>query len=282
MMMDKKEIFRKVGDIIHELNDQYQHLSKTPGNLNELEIELFVANANFLADHLKIIQKLNAAEASALLKTPEKPEVDQPETAAAHEQPVMPAVTEQPAIKEKSTQETNKPEPAGTDTFRFEIDTEDESDIDDIQEEPIENKEEAKPSEPAAVAAEPVVKEVIIREKTISVDTPLKDASEPAPTLNDVMAAQLDQSTVAGKYNRQSVTDLKTIISLNDKMLFVKDLFNGYSLAYSEAIELINRFDNFNSADNFLKNNYSSKNNWSEKQQTVDKFYEILNRRFTK
>ena len=281
--MDKKDIFRKVGDIIHELNDQYQHLSKTPGNLNELEIELFVANANFLADHIKIIQKLNAAEASAL-KTPEKAEVDQSKTTASavHEQPAMPVDTEQPAVEENGTQETNKPEPPGTDTFRFEIKNEDESDIYDVKEEPTENKEDAKPSEPAAVVAESVVKEVIIREKTISVDTPLKDASEPAPTLNDVMAAQLDQSTVAGKYNRQSVTDLKTIISLNDKMLFVKDLFNGYSLAYSEAIELINRFDNFNSADNFLKNNYSSKNNWSEKQQTVDKFYEILNRRFTK
>jgi hypothetical protein len=65
-------------------------------------------------------------------------------------------------------------------------------------------------------------------------------------------------------------------------LLFVRDLFNGYSLAYSEAIEILNRFDNFESADNFLKQNYLSKNNWAEKQHVADKFYEILNKRFSK
>ena len=70
------------------------------------------------------------------------------------------------------------------------------------------------------------------------------------------------------------------MIKLNDKLLFVRDLFNGYSLAYSEAIEILNRFDNFETADNFLKQSYAGKNRWSEKQSTVDHCYEILNRRF--
>ena len=76
--------------------------------------------------------------------------------------------------------------------------------------------------------------------------------------------------------------DLKGLISLNDKLQFVRDLFNGYSLAYTEAIELLDRFDSFEAADNFLKQNYAAKNNWAEKQDVADKFYEILNRRFAK
>ena len=74
--------------------------------------------------------------------------------------------------------------------------------------------------------------------------------------------------------------DLKSSISLNDKLLFIRDLFNGYSLAYSEAIELLNRYVTFAEADAFLQTNYALKNNWAEKPQTVEKLYAILRKKF--
>lgn len=79
---------------------------------------------------------------------------------------------------------------------------------------------------------------------------------------------------------QEKVVDLKTIISLNDKLLFIKDLFNGYSLAYSEALELLNRFSNYGEADAFLQTNYALKNGWSSKPQTVEKFYSLLRKKF--
>ncbi len=81
--------------------------------------------------------------------------------------------------------------------------------------------------------------------------------------------------------NAEPIADLKSAITLNDKMLFVKDLFNGYSLAYSEAVEILNRFHNFEEAERFLKVNYVAKNNWESKQATTDKFYALLRRRFS-
>ena len=65
-------------------------------------------------------------------------------------------------------------------------------------------------------------------------------------------------------------------------MIFIKELFNGYNLAYSEAIEILNRFDSFVAADNFLQKNYAVKNKWLDKQEIVDRFYEVLNRRYIK
>jgi hypothetical protein len=67
---------------------------------------------------------------------------------------------------------------------------------------------------------------------------------------------------------------------LNDKLLFVKDLFNGYSLAYSEAIEIVNRFNTLKRPTAFLKTNYVAKNNWEGKKATSDKFYALLKRRY--
>ncbi|MFC3198995.1 hypothetical protein ACFOET_15330 [Parapedobacter deserti] len=140
-----------------------------------------------------------------------------------------------------------------------------------------------------------VVNQVTIEKKEIHVsasDLPTGQPSEherPARplTVNEMISAQ--RKAGAGSSNAlfaarrgdgERITDLKSAISLNDKLLFIKDLFNGYSLAYSEAIELLNRYDDFASADAFLQANYAEKNNWADKQATVDKLYGILRKRF--
>ncbi len=88
------------------------------------------------------------------------------------------------------------------------------------------------------------------------------------------------QASATTASSAKPVTDLKTAVSLNDKMLFVRDLFNGYNLAYNEAIELLNRCKTFDEADRLLKANYVAKNNWAARQATADKFYTVLHRRF--
>lgn len=144
---------------------------------------------------------------------------------------------------------------------------------------------------------EEVVHEVVIAEKQIEV--PLSAvANEPASgepkpnrplTINEIISAQRAKSpapSYGGTTARLStasnerVKDIKSLISLNDKLLFIKDLFNGYSLAYSEAIELINRYDDFDAARVFLEQNYAQKNNWADKANTADKLYAVMRKRF--
>jgi len=58
--MKQQEVFKKIGTILKELNDQYDYLSTGhESNLNDLELELFVANAHFLSDHSEVLRKLN-------------------------------------------------------------------------------------------------------------------------------------------------------------------------------------------------------------------------------
>src|ERR1700761_9747145 len=63
--MKQQEVFKKIGIIIKELNDQYSYLVENENELNDLEIELFVANARFLADHSEVLQKLVLQNAAA-------------------------------------------------------------------------------------------------------------------------------------------------------------------------------------------------------------------------
>lgn len=135
------------------------------------------------------------------------------------------------------------------------------------------------------------IQEVTIEEKEFSInEEDLPQPSEEKPSrplsINEIMSAQRKKTGTnplfaARRSDGEKISDLKSAISLNDKLLFIKDLFNGYSLAYSEAIELLNRYDDFASAEAFLQANYAQKNNWTDKQATVEKLYAVLRRRFS-
>lgn len=275
--MQKREIFKKIGGIITELNDQYQYLSQNPENLNDLELELFLANSSFLADHIEILRKLNnipePVRGSAPVPLPVEPAPEPEEQPAASELPAIFSFAEE--VTETAFDYEQKPV---AELFDRTLTAEEQAIIDrrmgTTEDQPApEHAEPAAPAEP-----EPV--EVIAQAEPVSVES--APAQAPARvTINDVISSQAAAPTVASRFSTHSVTDLKSIISLNDKLLFIKDLFNGYSLAYSEAIELLNRFDNLDAADQFLKHNYAVKNKWESKPETVEKLYAILGRRFS-
>jgi hypothetical protein len=319
--MKTDNIFRKIGGILAEINEQYQYLSEAPENLNELELELLSANADFLAEHVKVLKKLNLTTVNTSGAQSESL-VEKLSHSNEYKESVSPAAPEQINSDHLMKQEL----PEAYASFHKPVEHEIHPPVARVKEEDVvvypevktEIKEEHEPEpqtesvaptrsesspfasffrpEPIAVKPEPVQEPVpdfisqerpgLDEEATVtkaepSVNNSFEDEKSKAPTLNELISAQRTP-VVTTQFNRQPVSDLKSIINLNDKLLFIKDLFNGYSLAYSEAIEIINRFDSFDAADNFLKTNYSVKNNWAAKQATAEKFYELLNRRFSK
>ncbi|WP_231462417.1 hypothetical protein [Pedobacter sp. Leaf132] len=382
-MMNQQDIFRKIGSILAELNEQYEFLGQNPEKLNELEVELFLANADFLADHVRIIKKLNHTEPSptfietdsSLLLNEQNtiilPDVksykeaeecfdpaELPEVITAEEeeervdiQPEQEIIDEEKIHEEKAdeilSQNFFKPDNEEN-TFEFVLNNHSSDDkfdyeqksTDEIFDRPLSRAEEEilaqkkrihekdeqqvdeptggdedevgpepflmphdepveAPPEIETVAEEPHVEKPIEAFKPVELfdDSIISPAVEekPAffpqavpvkpkpveevktPTLNDLLAKTNQQAEPA----KAPVLDLKQAINLNEKLLFIKDLFGGYNLAYSEAIDIVNKMPNFESADSFLQNNYAGKNNWAAKQATVDQFYELLNRRFS-
>lgn len=302
-MMNKKEIFKKVAGIIAELNEQYEYLSKSPENLNELELELFAANADFLSDHISILQKLNK---NPVLTSPNQEILNVPKNE------VVNPVLEEPADEKTSIEEI--PE-VNIKDWKLELDKEpdksfdfEKRDTNQIFDRPLTEEEinlinyKTKLKEEVEEVPEIPEEKPIVSERAASstsnvnpvldtidkgfdeVESSLEEpvAEFKKQTINDMLSSQASKSTVSSQFVNRQVKDLKSLISLNDKLLFVRDLFNGYSLAYSEALELLNRFESFEAADNFLRQNYSTKNNWAEKQPVADKFYEILNKRYAK
>jgi hypothetical protein len=272
--MKQQEVFNKIGGIIKELNEQYKYLEANPGKINELELELFVANTHFLTDNAEVLRKINLQNNTikpvekAAAKNEEKyfePLVRQAETTvnAPDDQPTpgIDIAAETPADSYSFIRQ--EPE-----VIRHELEI-DESWVDDEDE--VTNE----PEEPVISDQAATIKN---SEKPVT-EAPQIKPDEKRLTVNQKISAQLGNKAGA-ELHIQPVTDLKTAITLNEKLLYVKDLFNGYSLAYSEAIEILNRFKTFEEADQYLKNNYAIKNNWESKPETTEKFYGLLRRRY--
>jgi hypothetical protein len=311
--MKQQEVFKKIGGIIKELNDQFEYLKTIDGPLNELELELFLANSHFLGDHVLILTKLNSqnTEVKKKVQKPEAPHeqnffvplVHTPPLVKTHDKPSETAKDDNPVPKidlgassEDSYSFMHEDEP---ETIRHELIL-DEADWVD-EDEPYEPNtvhealkqeiiDEAVPVKEERVTSavfetsEPLIPEpVAIKEP----DPIVHKTTEPAKkeevlTINERMSAKLAEMAGVGNHGAQShaISDLKQGITLNDKLLFIKELFNGYSLAYSEAIEILNRFGSFNEAELFLKKNYVVKNTWDKKPETAGKFYDLLKRRY--
>jgi hypothetical protein len=319
-MMNKQILFKKIGYIISEITEQYQFLSENPEKLNELELELFSANSHFLSEHISILNKINSSQESHSLLSESSSTTHLPDESVTIQLPTefqqiekeiiteieAPAMVSDSSFKlESGNTHEEKPE------NWFSSDAEENSDLTNLSEstdlEPelleeeipfiLERKPEPKIETPVEVKKEiPVENHQPVTHTAESngayesakphsikeqLDSGFADENHKVPTINDLLSARNPHETVATQFRNNYGHDLKSLINLNDKLLFVKDLFNGYSLAYSEAIELLNRFHNFEEADKFLQQNYARKNNWGNKQSSADKFYEVLNRRFS-
>ena len=344
-MMKQEDLFKKLGLILNELNEQYQFLAQNPQQLNELELELFHANANFLTEHVQIIKKINAS-IQPLALAPAEEEIpletapmvvddnlkeecqleeitfsDQDVDEETDIEAIQPEVEQAPQPEfAEIEEEIFKLDPSPS-TFEFILNDHsehekfeyEEKSVDQLFNRPLSEEEERilaqkiKLREKAAQEAEesldseedeigpepflvqkaeefPIEKEDLELEvappSTINVNTvePVEDPTY-KPTLNDILARSA-KGNINANNTSAGITDLKQGINLNDKLLYIKDLFNGYNLAYAEAIDIANKLPNFEAADNFFQKNYAEKNNWPSKQATVDKFYWLLNERF--
>ncbi|GAA3975688.1 hypothetical protein [Mucilaginibacter dorajii] len=330
--MKQMDVFKKIGGILQELNDQYDYLKAESSDLNELELELFVANAQFLRDHAEILRKMHERETPVIEKQelpvviPEpvvekpKPIIPQPanKPEPIHERRFFEPVVQQKPVVETKLQLSTEPESIVQVPFNpvkveapepeaieeepqpeIELSTANSDDVYSFeleeQEAPIQVIELNEATEPVPVIEipEPVVvaeaKPVIepaaqseLFKPMVPKAEPVKDEGEKVLTFNQKLFAQRaeKENSSTTQANVLPITDLKSAINLNDKLLYIKDLFNGYSLAYSEAIEIVNRFNTFEEAERFLKTNYVAKNNWESKPATTEKFYTLLKRRY--
>ena len=74
--------------------------------------------------------------------------------------------------------------------------------------------------------------------------------------------------------------DIRTRIGINDKYLFISELFANDKVAYDDAIKQLNGFNSIDEAEKWVDAELVSKYGWDKEQETVQSFYDLLNQSF--
>jgi hypothetical protein len=125
------------------------------------------------------------------------------------------------------------------------------------------------------------------------------DAVVEAPTLaqhqtqkeiNEIIAGQKEslndrlkqeKKEVAHILKDSPVKDLRKAIGVNDKFVFISELFRGDEAMYERSIKTINTFHILPEAEYWINRELKVKLGWNDLNDTVQHFYQLVRRRFS-
>lgn len=79
----------------------------------------------------------------------------------------------------------------------------------------------------------------------------------------------------------QPIKDLKSGIGINDRYLFINELFRGDATTYERSILTINKFDSLKESMDWIERELRLTYFWDEKSKTVQQFLHLIKRRFS-
>lgn len=93
---------------------------------------------------------------------------------------------------------------------------------------------------------------------------------------NEVIAEQHQKTDMQSKLQSKPITDLAKAIGINDKFLFIKELFGGDADLYAQTIKHLNQLTDLNDAIIFIQENFD----WDADNETAMAFIDLIRRKF--
>ena len=94
------------------------------------------------------------------------------------------------------------------------------------------------------------------------------------------MVKKQEDKSLADTLNKKPIKELKAAIGINEKFLFINELFDGNLQEYNNSIAALNQCQSYSEATTFIKNNLSGKYKWEEENKYVLSFLDLVKRRF--
>jgi hypothetical protein len=275
----------KINRLIAKIKTDWDRANAANHGISRIDKDILSDDIKKLYD---LIYELDIARGTQHLQNPEKPQIEKnfivEETGQAQTD-----IPDDPAGEESPDQEFNLTQEIQQQQTNASIDTvnetekistaEPENQVPASAQPPRESgidgngSEEIKPEIPKAAVVEENSSLKKLKNTKVTLD--LFSASK---TLADVYQNDKDNS-LAAKIQNNKILDIKTAIGINDKFLFINEIFKGEMSAYNQAIENLNQTNDFSDAIHIiegLKSIYGSEEN----QVSFNKLYEIAKRRF--
>jgi hypothetical protein len=107
----------------------------------------------------------------------------------------------------------------------------------------------------------------------------INETADAGASLND----KLKQSKIdlGDALTDAPIRDLRKAIGINDRFLFINELFRGDESMYERSIKTINGFSILPEAEYWMQRELKVKLGWSDANETVKQFTQLVKRRFT-
>lgn len=98
------------------------------------------------------------------------------------------------------------------------------------------------------------------------------------PSLNEKLFEQ--KKELAEKLTEEPLKDIKKAIGVNDRYIFISELFRGDEAMYERSLKTINRFSIYPEAAFWISRELKLKLGWQEGHPAVKQFDQLVRRRF--
>lgn len=124
----------------------------------------------------------------------------------------------------------------------------------------------------------PTVRKIEFK-KDVDQPEPKKESLfEKAASLYDKIAKPADKS-IAAQHTRQPISNIKAAIGINDKFIYLKELFKGNVDEYNAALDKLNDFENYADAEDYFQE-LKDKHGWDPDSKPFQGLAELLMRRY--
>lgn len=107
----------------------------------------------------------------------------------------------------------------------------------------------------------------------------VNDVTDQAESLNERLKQA--KTELSDTLKEAPVKDLRKAIGINDRFLFINDLFRGDEAMYERSIKTINSFNIYAEAEYWISRELKLKLGWSEDHKSVHQFDQLVRRRFS-
>ena len=102
-----------------------------------------------------------------------------------------------------------------------------------------------------------------------------------APSLNDRLKGNGQQREISSVLTETPIRDLRKAIGINDRYVFISELFRGDETMYERSIKTINNFSIYQEAYYWMERELKLKLAWDTDRKSAQLFYQLVRRRFS-
>jgi len=297
--MDKKIIKGLIDEKLEVIQEQFSIIREYEGKIPVIEIDLMMAS---IRDLYELVLNLQVENTGGFIPRPavsaaeNQPQDDsaydeKPEDMEEHEEPqeeqeVIPLTATVRLGAGIISMEPAKEEPVDVQSYGpISSHTVEPEPLPEPEPEPA-----TPPEQPIYRVPEPVGENIASPPAAQETETPSESAQgTPKITFDlfsdnagNTLADRLregQEKRIADRLQESKITDLRTSIGINDKFLFINELFDGNLRIYEEAIQKLNSSLTIAQTDLLLLD-LKIVYNWDSESPTVKKFVELVRKKF--